>query len=330
MNYKSYLVEKDYSKLRDNKSILFYGENTGLKNYFKQLIKNNNNETSFINFSQDEILNNENILRRELDNSSLFEVNKIIFLERCNDKILKVLEEYFDLGFNFQTIIFADILEKKSKLRSVYEKSKTYASVACFPDNQITIQKIIFEKLKGFQGLTQNNINLIMESSNLDRVKLENEVEKIAVYFLDKKIKTEKLIKLLNNSTNDDFNELKDEAIKGNRIKTNQLLNNTIIEPDKGVYYLALLNQRFIKLEEINSIKDNVSIEETINKIKPPVFWKDKPNLINQIKKWKTKNIKEALKNIYNLELKIKTNSSINNNILIRKLIIDLCNLANA
>ena len=330
MNYKSYLVEKDYSKLRDNKSILFYGENTGLKNYFKQLIKNNNNETSFINFSQDEILNNENILRRELDNSSLFEVNKIIFLERCNDKILKVLEEYFDLGFNFQTIIFADILEKKSKLRSVYEKSKTYASVACFPDNQITIQKIIFEKLKGFQGLTQNNINLIMESSNLDRVKLENEVEKIAVYFLDKKIKTEKLIKLLNNSTNDDFNELKDEAIKGNRIKTNQLLNNTIIEPDKGVYYLALLNQRFIKLEEINSIKDNANIEETINKIKPPVFWKDKPNLISQIKKWKTKNIKEALRNIYNLELKIKSNSSINNNILIRKLIIDLCNLANA
>ena len=330
MNYKSYLIEKDYSKLRDNKSILFYGENTGLKNYFKQLIKNNNNETSFINFSQDEILNNENILRRELDNSSLFEVNKIIFLERCNDKILKVLEEYFDLGFNFQTIIFADILEKKSKLRSVYEKSKTYASIACFPDSQITIQKIIFDKLKDFQGLTQININLIIESSNLDRVKLENEIEKITVYFLDKKIKTEKLIKLLNNSTNDDFNELKDEAIKGNRIKTNQLLNNTIIEPDKGVYYLALLNQRFIKLEEINSIKDNVSIEETINKIKPPVFWKDKPNLINQIKKWKTKNIKEALRNIYNLELKIKSNSSINNNILIRKLIIDLCNLANA
>ncbi len=330
MNYKSYLIEKDYSKLRDNKSILFYGENTGLKNYFKQLIKNNNNETSFINFSQDEILNNENILRRELDNSSLFEVNKIIFLERCNDKILKVLEEYFDLGFNFQTIIFADILEKKSKLRSVYEKSKAYASVACFPDSQITIQKIIFEKLKDFQGLTQNNINLIMETSNLDRVKLENEIKKIAVYFLDKKIKTEKLIKLLNNSINDDFNELKDEAIKGNRMKTNQLLNNTIIEPDKGVYYLALLNQRFIKLKEINSIKDKASIEETINKIKPPVFWKDKPNLISQIKKWKTKNIKEALRNIYNLELKIKSNSSINNNILIRKLIIDLCNLANA
>lgn len=330
MNYKSYLIEKDYSKLRDNKSILFYGENTGLKNYFKQLIKNNNNETSFINFSQDEILNNENILRRELDNSSLFEVNKIIFLERCNDKILKVLEEYFDLGFNFQTIIFADILEKKSKLRSVYEKSKTYASIACFPDSQITIQKIIFDKLKDFQGLTQININLIIESSNLDRVKLENEIEKITVYFLDKKIKTEKLIKLLNNSTNDDFNELRDEAIKGNRMKTNHLLNNTIIEPDKGVYYLALLNQRFIKLEEIKSIKDNVNIEETINKIKPPVFWKDKPNLINQIKKWKTKNIKEALRNIYNLELKIKTNSAINNSILIRKLIIDLCNLANA
>ena len=329
MIYKSYLIEKDYSKLK-NKSILFYGENTGLKNYFKQLIKKNNKETSFINFSQDEILNNENILRRELDNSSLFEANKIIFLDRCNDKILKILEEYFNLGFNFQTIIFADILEKKSKLRSIYEKSQTYASVACFPDGQVTIQKIIFEKLKNFQGLTQNNVNLIIESCSLDRVKLENEIEKISAFFLDKKINTEKLIKLLNNSTNDDFNELKDEAIKGNRLKTNQLLNYTIIEPDKGVYYLALLNQRLFKLEEISNIREDASAEEVINKIKPPVFWKDKPNLINQIKKWKPNNIKKALRNIYNLEIKFKTNSSIDKNILIRKLIVDLCNLANA
>ena len=85
-----------------------------------------------------------------------------------------------------------------------------------------------------------------------------------------------------------------------------------------------------IKLDEINSLKDNSNVEERLKKIKPPIFWKDKPNIIEQIKKWKTEKIKKALKYIYDLDIKIKTNSMINKEILIKKLIIDLCILANA
>ena len=330
MNYKSYIVENDFSKIKDIKSILIYGENIGLKKNFKELIKNNNNKTAFISFSQDEILTNANKLFRELDNSSLFDDNKIVFLENCNDKILKVLEKYFESGFNFQTIIFSDILDKKSKLRKYYEKSETYGSIACYSDNKITMQKIITEKLKTFKGLNSININLIIEASNLDRSKLENEIEKIDTFFLDKNIETEKLSDLLNLATNDDFSKLKDEAIKGNKNETNKLLNNTTIDADKSIYYLAVLNQRLNKLLEINNSRISSNVEELINSIKPPVFWKEKPILIDQIKKWSSKKIIKALKETYNLEIEIKKNSSISKNIIIKKLILDICNLANS
>ena len=251
MIYKSYIVERNISVIQNSKSVLFYGENIGLKNFFKKKIKKNFKKTSFLNFTQDEIINNQANFLREMNNTSLFEENKIFFIDNCTDKILKILDDHFDKEFNYHTFLFSEVLEKKSKLRNLYERSKEYGSIACYQDNQITIEKLILEELKGFRGVTRENVNLIIESSNLDRAKLENELEKVMSLFQDKSIETSKLISLLNNPSNDSFNELRDEAIKGNKYATNSLLNNTIIDPDKSVYYLSLLNQRLKKIEEI-------------------------------------------------------------------------------
>ena len=330
MIYKSYLIEKNISLIKKNLSTLFYGENLGLKKNFKEQIKIDNEGASFINYTQEEVLKNQNDILRELNNSSLFEENKVIFVENCNDKIFNFLEKQLEEGIKFKLIIFSEILDKKSKLRNFYDNSKIYGSVACYQDNLLTIQNVITDKLKGFQNLTRENINIIMGSSGLDRVRLQNEISKIQTYFIEKKIDTKELEKLLNYHENQNFNELKDEAFKGNKVKTNSLLDSTIFETDKSVYYLNSLSQRLIKLDEINSLKDNSNVEERLNKIKPPIFWKDKPNIIQQIKKWKSEKIKKALKYIYDLDIRIKTNSMINKEILIKKLIIDLCILANA
>ncbi len=329
MNYKSYILENNTSKLKNIKSILFYGENIGLKKLFKEEIKKKNTTSSYINFTQEEILTDSNIFYREQENSSLFEENKIIFIENCNDKILKVIDKYVDTDFNFQTILFSDILDKKSKLRNIYDKSKDLGLVACYIDNNITIKKIILEKLKSFKGLNGININLIIEASNLDRIKLQNEIGKIETFFLDKEIETQKLTELLNATTNEDFGKLRDEAIKGNKENTNKLLNITTIESDKSIYYIAILNQRLNKLKEIFDLK-NSNFQEAIDKLKPPVFWKDKPIINEQIKKWNLNNIKEALNTTYDLEIVMKKNSDIDKKTMVKKLIVDLCNLANA
>jgi len=328
MQYKSYLVEQNISNL--GKSVaLFYGENIGLKNDFKVKLIEKNFNSKIIRLNQDEITKNEGLLINEITNRSLFDEKIIFFIDQVNEKILQTIEKIENLISDHQIYLFADALDKKSKLRGYFEKSKDFAIIACYEDNEISIRNIIQNKLKEFKGLTPNNINLILENSNLNRSKLNNELEKILIYFHDKNLESAKLERLLDVKTNDDFNKLKDEALLGNRNKTNKLLSETVIETEKTIYYLSLINLRLIKLSEIYN-EANGNLELKINNLKPPIFWKDKPNFIAQAKKWNKDKINKILNKTYNLEVKMKTDSSINSHILLRKLILDVCQFANS
>ena len=329
MNYKSYIIEQNI-KLLNNHMTLFYGENLGLKNDFKKNIKVNNQDVKIITFLQEEILKNENIFFNEILNTSLFDKKKIYFIENVNDKILNIIENIEPKIDDQQIYLFSDLLDKRSKIRSNFEKSKKKIIVACYADNEITIKKIILNKLKGFKGLSAQNINMIIDSSNLDRIKLNNELNKIITYFTNKELNSDKLEILLDLKINDNFNILKDEALKGNKKQTNKLLSDTIIDEEKNVYYLSLINQRLNKLAETFVLEKKMNLEDAINMIKPPIFWKDKPTFFAQTKKWNSSKIQKVLNKTYDLEINIKSNGNVNKNILMKKLLIDICLVANS
>ena len=328
MLYKSYLIEQNFNTLKNNIT-LFYGENVGLKKEFKELIKFNNKNREIIKFLQDQILKNENILFNEINNISLFEKEKIIIIDNADDKILEILKEIENKSDEIKIYIFSEILEKKSKIRNYFEKSKKYGIVPCYQDNEIGLKKIISNKLKGYEGLTPYNINLIFENCDFDRSKLSNEIEKIKIFFDKKKIETIDLQMLLNVKSSDNFDYLKDEALTGNKIKTNELLSQTIIETEKVMYYLNSINQRLDKLMEINQSGEK-NLVRIIDNLKPPIFWKDKPKVIEQAKKWSLEKTKKMKEKTYNFEVYIKSNSIVNKDLLVKKLIIDMCLLANA
>ena len=329
MNYKSYIIEQNI-KLLNNHMTLFYGENLGLKNDFKKNIKVNNQDVKIITFLQEEILKNENIFFNEILNTSLFDKKKIYFIENVNDKILNIIENIEPKIDDQQIYLFSDLLDKRSKIRSYFEKSKKKIIVACYADNEITIKKIILNKLKGFKGLSAQNINMIIDSSNLDRIKLNNELNKIITYFTNKELNSDKLEILLDLKINDNFNILKDEALKGNKKQTNKLLSDTIIDEEKNVYYLSLINQRLNKLAETFVLEKKMNLEDAINMIKPPIFWKDKPTFFAQTKKWNSSKIQKVLNKTYDFEINIKSNGNVNKNILMKKLLIDICLVANS
>ena len=328
MIFKSYLIEQN-NNLEDKNILLFYGENVGLKNEFKNKIKLKNKNSEIIRFNQEEIIKEEEKFVNEIFNISLFDKKKIYFIESSSDKILEFFKNIEDKLSDQKIYLFAELLDKKSKLRNYFEKSNNIGAVACYADNEISIKKIILDKLKGFEGLSPQNINMIIENTNLDRVKLDNELDKIITYFTNKKINTDTLGLLLDIRVNDSFNLLKDEALCGNKIKTNKLLSNTVMDDDKNIFYLNIINQRMNKLFETSELVKNLSLENAVNTIKPPIFWKDKPMFMIQAKKWNKNKIKNVLKKIYDLEVKIKSNSIINKNILVKKLLIDVCELAN-
>ncbi len=328
MQYKSYQIEDNINKIKENIS-LFYGENLGLKNEFKKKIIKAHAEYEKIRFFQEEVIKNRSIIEKEINNLSLFEKNKIFFIDQVNDKILELIKEFESKITEHKIIIFADILEKKSKLRNHFEKSKYCACVPCYDDNEITIKNIIKKRLVGYEGLSTYNVNLILEHTNLDRAKLENELTKITSCFENRKIETEQLENLLNTRFNDDFNKLKNEAFLGNKRRTNELLSDTVMEPDKNIFYINLINQRLTKLSETLSLNKK-GIEDAVNSLKPPIFWKEKPDFISQVKKWDKKKINKMFVMTYSLEKEIKSNNLVNKNILIKKLILDTCEVANS
>ena len=211
MLYKSYLIEQNIKGL-EKKFNLFFGENLGLKNDFKKKIKLTNINCEILNLYQDDILKDRNKFFSEVNNISLFQKKKIYFIDQVNDKILEIVKEVEPIIDTDKIFLFADLLDKKSKIRNHFESSKNLGLIACYPDNQIGIRKIITDKLKGFEGLSPENINLIVDNSNLDRTKLNNELEKILIFFHNKKIETEKLEIILDIKINDDFNILRDKT----------------------------------------------------------------------------------------------------------------------
>ena len=297
--------------IKKNKNILLYGKNEGLK---KETISNllKNNDLKLTAFEEKEILENQTTFLDSLLSKSLFETEKIILIKRATDKIYKILEEIFSRNIEDATIIInAENLEKKSKLRSSFEKSKEDICIAFYPDNDQTLSKLAYNFFKNEKILiSQADINLITNKCNGDREALNNELEKIKIFCIkNKKISTENLTRLINLNENYSVSELIDNCLAKNTKKTITILNeNNFTTEDCILITRVFLNRskKILKLSE--EYKKNKNIDLTISSAKPPIFWKDKELTKQQIYKWEPSNIKKLIYKLNEIELLIKKN----------------------
>ena len=329
MILKSYIVEQDVEILKNYKATLIYGENNGIKNDVKQKIKDNNDGVEILNFFEADLLKN-NLLYDSVSNRSLFSEKKIIFVQEASDKVFDQIEESIEKENNdIKIYIFADILEKKSKLRNLFEKDSKLAIFPCYEDNERTLITYINKEMQDFKGLTGEIINLIIYNSNLDRRVIKNEINKIKNFFLSKKINKEEILEILNIKKDSGFDEIRDKALVGEKTKVNKLLSETEILNEEAFFYLNILNYRILRLHQILKMnQDDNNYEKTLKDLKPPIFWKDKPIIIQQLKKWDKKKIEEIIIKIGETEILMKKNSQLRNDVIIKDLIINLTNKA--
>ncbi len=327
MILKSYIIEKDISSINNYTSLLFYGENDGLKEDIKKEIKKINKNAEIINLFQEEIIKNNSIVLKEFENLSLFNEKKILFIYEATDKIFKLIYEVLDKRSDKTKIfLFSRALDKRSKLRAHYEKDKDLGIIPCYQDNERTLSSYISIKLKGYTGLSQEIINLIVNNSNNDRRLINAEIIKIKNFYIEKKIDKENLVNLLNIKFDDDFNKIRDASLVGNRVKVNRLMGEIDFLPENTFFFLYNIGNRINKLLEIQEIiKSTRNSELALESMQPKIFWKDKPVYIDQLKKWDKNNLEKALSAVAEIELLIKNNSTIRNDILIKNLLVSLC-----
>ena len=326
MILKSYLIEKNLDLLIKYNSALIYGENIGLKDDIKNNLKKYLEDYEQINFNQEELLRDKNIFFEQIENISLFNKKKVIFINEITDKMKNLYEEAIEKSnSDLKIYLFAQTLEKKSFIRKIFEKEKRVAVVACYKDNERTLSEYTRKKLEGYSGMSQETINFIINNSGLDRKILSNEIDKIKTLFIDKKILNEKLPELLNNNNNLDFNDIRDSCLSAEKLKLNRDLGNVVFQNENAYFYISILNNRIETLFNIcTKLKEGENIENVIDDMKPPIFWKDKPIYFKQVKKWNTKKLNEAKEMLLKTEIYIKKGSGLNNNTLIKNLIMSL------
>ena len=294
------------------KIFLFYGANEGLKTEKINYLLSKLDKELIYSYEEKEVLENLDSFIEKLLSKSLFQNNKYIIIKRATDKIIHAINEILEREIDdVKIIINAGVLEKKSKLRSLFEKSKILISVPFYPDNFQTLSQYAKNYLEEKKiSISPLQLNYIIEKCNNDRGLLLNELHKIFYYCKNgRKLTQEVTIKLINLSENHSMNELIDSCLVKNKRKTIKILNeNNFNSEDSILIVRTFLNKlkRILKLTE--ELEKNRNIELTLSSAKPPIFWKDKETTKQQLTIWKTYKIKELIYNLNEIELHIKKN----------------------
>ena len=303
--------------LNKNQYILFYGVNEGAKDDEISSLVSKIKDKTIARYEEKEILENNQNIYDDILSKSLFDNQKIIIINRASDKIFKFISELSEKNISdISFIINASALEKKSKLRSFFEKTKELICVPFYQDTPSSLSILTQNFLKEKKiNISQENINLIISRCNGDRGILKGELNKIEFFCKNKKnISTLDLVKLTNLIENYSISELVDNCLAKNKKKTMYILNENKFSSEDCI---TIIRTFLYKLKRIlilsNDYLINKNLDKTILSAKPPIFWKDKDIVKQQINKWNPKQIKNLIYEINEIELSIKKN--LNNSI---------------
>ena len=299
---------------------LFYGNNEGLK---EEVIKNLfeiNYPNKIHKYEEKEILDNKSVFFENVLTKSFFDNEKLIIINRVTDKIRVTIEELIEKNpTDILFILNSKNLEKKSNLRKIFEKEKTVICVPFYEDNNQTLNSIIGQFFRNKKiPISQQLINVLIERCRGDRKNLNNELAKIEGFSLNKKnISLQEIIKLTNLADNYSASELIDHSLAKNTRKTASILNENNFSNEDNILIIRTLLAKLKRLVKIYELVDGKhNIDQAVSSFKPPVFWKDKPLVTQQMRSWGKDKLENLTYESNKIELLIKKNSSMGKNIL--------------
>ena len=319
--------------LKKNCFFLFHGENQGLKNEIIEKKFKQNYTDNVYYYDESEVLQNKDNFYNQILSKSFFENEKLIIINRISDKITDIVEEIIEKKISDLVLVLnANNLEKKSKIRSLFDKNQKTISIPIYEDNDQTLISILNEFFRNKKiPISQQSVNLLVNRCRGDRQNLNNELQKIESFILNKKkIDINDLLKLTNLAENYDISQLVDNCLAKNKKKTIHILseNNYSLEDCMIIIRTFLIkSKRLLRL--CDNYKNKKNVNDVISSFKPPVFWKDKIIVEQQIKSWNDNTVKNLIYKINEIELLIKKNSNASINILHNFIIDEVTSISN-
>ena len=312
MLLKSQEISLKKSDFYKEKIILLYGENQDLINDLNlQIISKfvEEKKISKIFFEEDIIKNPENIISYYL-NGSLFDDNKnISIIKNCSDKILEIINQIKNNISNNIIILNSEILLKNSKLRQFGEYDKLAICIPCYQETKLDIKKFLIQQLKANNiQLPDSQYETITNSSSLKRSKIKEVIEKLNLYKNSGKITDQIIEEICTDIDLKKNDEIIDILLSKNSKNINEFISNMSNYEKNFIEIIIILRSFIIKILDIQKNNKNISIDERIERYKPPIFWKDKDRIKNILKIWSTNNLEKFLINLNIIETEFKKN----------------------
>jgi len=303
------LKKKDFFK---GKIILLYGENQDLIKDLNQQIINiflDEKRAARNIFEEDIIKNPENIINYYL-NGSLFDDNKnILIIKNCSDKILDIINKVKNNINDNLIILNAEILLKNSKLRQFGEYDKLAICIPCYQENKFDIKKFLIQQIQINKiQLSDSQIEIVTNSASLKRSKIKEVIEKLNLYKSSKKITDQVIEEICTDPDLQKNDEIIDILLSKKEGYINEFISNMSNYDKNFIEIIIILRSFIIKILEIQKNNKNLSIDEKIERYKPPIFWKDKDRIKNILKLWKINDLEKFLSNLNKIETDFKKN----------------------
>ena len=306
-------------KLDEKKFFLLYGNNKGLIDEVIQEKLKPTLSKNIFNYEEAEILGDAESFKENLINKSFFENDKLIIIKRVSDKFLKIIEEIITRNIeDLSLVLIADALDKKSKIRSFFEKETNTVCIPFYEDNNQTLSLLAHKILRDKNiNISQQLINIIVERAKGDRTNLKNELQKIENFSKNKKkISIDDVLKITNLSENYDISELVDSCLSKNKKKLIRILNENNFSSEDCILILRIFLSKLKRLTKLHLEIDNKkNIDVVISSYRPPIFWKEKEIVKQQINKIKYNEAKNLIIRGNEIELLMKKNPQFSVNI---------------
>ena len=335
MKIQNYKID-DYCKNLENNpgALLIYGADYGLinerinliVNKFFNIDKNNNSKLNIIDIETSSLLNDPEFLEIESKSLSLIDKNKLIKIKNANDKILETIQKYLlNPEKTCIIIVIADNLSPKSKLRLFFEKHNTAVIIPCYLDDKKTISELINSRLKKENiSANQDTVDLLANHLGEDRLITISEIEKaILLAGKEKYLKNEDILSYVVDSNSINMDELCDTTLSGDIEKSFNILFRM---QSQGISAIQIIRSFIRQLQNLIILKKlvvNNNIDPIINNFKPPIFFKRKPKIKNQIQSLSIKNINKIIKILNSSEIYCKKPKS-SQNLIIKQAVLTI------
>ena len=319
MIFKSFGL--NFKDLLKKPLILIYGENLSLISEIEEKIIEESKENlslSIKRYQEEYILSNLEVFDQLVGSNSLFGEKELIIISKSTDKLLDILDENIITLNEKKILILSDPLTKKSKLRLLAETSNNFACIACYNDTQEQLQSILSQKFKDNKIIASREfVNSLFETNSMNRQDINDAINKIQL-IQKSTIVDEKTLKTIFYSTSEDNNfEIINFCLLGDKKNINRVLGNIYLQGINFNEILSALKYKTNKLIEIlESNNNNTGLSQLVDNYKPPIFWKEKNMVKEQLKRWTKSELCKLMDIIYEIEISCKKNYETSSTIL--------------